>query len=361
MDPSACFSADHAEARAKFREAAGAAGARLTSYPSPERGPLGEDLAADTAWLGPERASRVLMTISATHGVEGFAGSGIQVAGFADGVAKALPEDTALLAVHAVNPYGFAWLRRVTEENVDLNRNFVDHAQPLPENPEYDLLAEAICPSSWDEASRAASGARLAEFGLKHGAAALQKAVSGGQYRHPGGIFYGGAAPSWARRTLERILAEELGLVRRLAVIDYHTGLGPYGHGEAIVMDRPGSPNFERARRWYGETVTSPAAGSSASPMLSGDALGGIARALPEAELTGMGLEFGTKPLGEVLETIRADNWLHLHGDPRSSEGGAIKRAIRDAFYCDAEDWKAMLVEQGLERQRQALRGLAAP
>ena len=27
--------------------------------------------------------------------------------------------------LHALNPYGFAWLRRVNEHNVDLNRNFL--------------------------------------------------------------------------------------------------------------------------------------------------------------------------------------------------------------------------------------------
>jgi hypothetical protein len=360
MSASTHFSADYAEARRKFLDAATGAGARLRRYESPARGPNGEALSTDTAWIGPRDAAAVLMTISATHGVEGFCGSGIQAGSFAAGLHRELPPGVALLAVHAINPYGFAWLRRVTEENVDLNRNFVDHAQPAPANAEYDLLADAICPAAWDDATRAAAWARLDAFGHEHGAAALQKALTGGQYGHPDGIFYGGTAPTSARRTLERILEDELVGVRRLAVIDFHTGLGPYGYGEPIVMARDDAPEFARARRWFGDDVTSPLSGSSRSADLAGVNLYGIARALPGVELTGVGLEFGTLEWRQVLDAVRGDNWLHIHGDPDSPRGRALKRVIRDAFYCDKDDWKSMLLEQGIARQREALRGLAA-
>jgi hypothetical protein len=72
----------------------------------------------------------VLVTISATHGIEGFCGSGAQTAWYATGAWREIPPDVAQLHLHAVNPHGFAWLRRVNEDNVDLNRNFVDHIRP---------------------------------------------------------------------------------------------------------------------------------------------------------------------------------------------------------------------------------------
>jgi hypothetical protein len=359
MTASCHYAADYRSARRQFLDAAGAAGARIRSYPNPQPGPSGEALATDIAWVGPPESERVLMTMSATHGVEGFCGSGAQIGSFASGLAKELPCGTALVAVHAINPYGFAWLRRVTEENVDLNRNFVDFAQELPTNPEYELLADAICPPRWDDATRAAAQVRLEAFGRERGAHALQKAISGGQYCRADGIFYGGVGPSWARRTLERLLDEELPKVRHLAVVDFHTGLGPYGYGEPIVLDAPGSAGFERARDWWGDEITSPASGSSSSPTLHGVNLEGIARALPQAAVTGIGLEFGTIALHDVIDAVRGDNWLHLHGRLDSTEGFAIKRQIRDAFYCDADDWKAMVLEQGIARQRQALAGLA--
>ena len=92
----------------------------------------------------------------------------------ARGIAAKLPEGLAHLAIHAINPYGFAWLRRVTEDNVDLNRNFVDFSEALPVNPGYEDLATAICPATWDEASIAETTATMEAYGEAEGAKALQ-------------------------------------------------------------------------------------------------------------------------------------------------------------------------------------------
>src|SRR3984893_16584636 len=156
------FSGDYREARRKFRDAATRAGAALPIHINPNaKGPSGEVLDTDLARLGPRVASRVLLTISATHGAEGFCGSGAQVGSFEAGLGRELPAGTAPVAVPPTNPHGVAWPRRVTEDNVDLNRNFVDHAAPLPRNPGYDELAEAICPSEWRDAVLAAARLRL--------------------------------------------------------------------------------------------------------------------------------------------------------------------------------------------------------
>ena len=55
------------------------AGIAVTSWVHPLRGMQGEELATDTAWVGPKNASRVLVVCSGTHGVEGHYGSGCQV------------------------------------------------------------------------------------------------------------------------------------------------------------------------------------------------------------------------------------------------------------------------------------------
>src|SRR5581483_8726497 len=248
--------------------------ATLVSYANGNaKGPAGEELATDVARLGPADAGRVLLTISATHGAEGFCGSGAQIGSFAAGLGRELPADTALVVVHAINPYGFAWIRRVTEDNVDLNRNFVDHKGTLPANPGYDELADAICPADWLGPGRDAAQARLAAYRQQHGAAALQAAITIGQYNHADGVFYGGKAETWSRQTLSRIVDEHAARARRLAIIDFHTGLGPWGYGEPIVIHRPGSPGLVRARQWYGDRITSTALGDSTSADVRGDIL----------------------------------------------------------------------------------------
>ena len=104
MNTESYFSHDYAEARAKFLKAAEACDAKITSYENPALGPNGEKLTTDVAWLGPANAKKVIITISATHGVEGFAGSAIQSGWFETGEAlKNLRPDMALLAIHAID------------------------------------------------------------------------------------------------------------------------------------------------------------------------------------------------------------------------------------------------------------------
>ena len=130
--------------------------------------------------------------------------------------------------IHAINPYGFAWCRRVTQENVDLNRNWTDFGRELPSNTGYDTIAEILCPTEWDERSVKVTEAALQAFIAAQGMSAFTQAVSGGQYHHPTGLVYGGRASTWSRRTQTTIFAAYLGSAEAVGIIDYHTGLGPF-------------------------------------------------------------------------------------------------------------------------------------
>lgn len=361
MSPVESFSATYREAREKFLAAAGRAGAHIETFEHPQRGPGGEDLSTDVAWLGSREAEAVLVTISGTHGVEGFAGSGAQIDWLTRGEAGRLPPNVSVLLIHAINPYGFAWLRRVTHENVDLNRNWVDFAGPLPRNDEYESLASAICPSVWSGEQRRRADRVLAEFVATHGRAAWQRAISGGQYCQPQGIFYGGDAPSWSRRTQSAIFSEYLRNAVRVGIIDFHTGLGPWGLGEHIAVAARASAEFRRVSCWYGMDVVCPHDGTSTSAPIIGDGLSASGALLPHAEVTGMALEFGTVPIDEVLEALRADAWLHAYGDLCSAQGQAIKAQIRAAFVDDDAHWRGMILGQSLLAARQAVRGLSSP
>jgi hypothetical protein len=91
----------------------------------------------------------------------------------------------------------------------------------------------------------------------------------------------------------------------------------------------------------------------------SGSVGSALVAMVPNAEVHAAALEFGTIPSAEVRLALRADNWLHAHGDLNSPERHEIKARIRDAFYPDADDWKTMAFERCVEVQRKALAGLA--
>jgi len=352
------FSASYGEARAKFLAAAKTAGAVQTSYAHPLQGPDGDDLAMDLAYLGPADAAKVLVTSSGTHGVEGFCGSGCQIGFLQDGLHTELPDDMALLHVHAHNPHGFVHERRVTEDNVDLNRNFIDFEAPLPENPAYDEVHPWLVPSDWDGPAHQADDAAIKAYIAEHGMLAYQAAVSGGQYDHPDGLFYGGQAATWSRCTIETLAQEHLIGRSHVALIDFHTGLGPRGYGELISVDVPGGAEHLRAVAWYGDEVRTPGSGDSVSAKVNGTIESGYHALLQNAESTTIAIEFGTLPPEQVLGALQADNWLYLHGDVASAKGRDIKRQMRTAFYGEDSEWKAMIWQRGLEIARKTIQGL---
>ncbi len=360
MPTSDYFSASYHEAREKFLATASATGASISTYALPDfRGPEEEVLAVDVASLGPDQPHSVLLLISATHGVEGFCGSACQVGYLADQLAGALPPRTGVLLVHALNPHGFAWLRRVNEQNVDLNRNFRDFEQPLPDSSSYESIHGWLVPEDWDGVGRREADAALQQYIKEYGLATFQAAVSGGQYTRPTGLFYGGTQASWSNRTLRRILQEHLPpSVRRVATIDFHTGLGPEGYGEPIYIGPPDA-GFERARAWYGPEVTSTEKGTSTSAVVTG-ALPQIFGALGSTvEVTCLALEFGTRPMLEVLTALRADHWLHATPDRQSPFRDAIRRQMRDAFYIDKPAWMTGVYGRAADLVLRATRGLA--
>jgi hypothetical protein len=264
----------------------------------------------------------------------------------------------ALLYIHALNPWGFSWLRRTTHENVDLNRNFQDFGKPLPRNAAYDQLAHLIVPAEWPPTPEVDAG--LAQFLADHGAKALQAAVSGGQYEHPQGLFYGGRNPTWSHQTLRHVLQDHGRRCRRLAWIDLHTGLGPSGHGERIWAGPDDDAAIARARRWWGVEVTSIYDGSSESAPLTGLMWLAAGQECAQAEYTGIALEYGTLPFDQVMAALRADQWLENHPDAPHAMRTQIKRQLRDAFYTDTDAWKARIVEQGIAAAHEAVAGLGS-
>ncbi|MGA7756298.1 MAG: M14 family metallopeptidase [Ilumatobacteraceae bacterium] len=331
------LTATYEDSRARFLSACATAGAEVTSFLHPELGLAGEPLAIDVASLGADDASSVLLLVSGTHGVEGFTGSALQHR-WLDTLAEERPDGVRVVLLHAFNPHGFSWVRRVNEDNVDLNRNFIDWAQPPPANEDYGGIAHLLVPDAWDDDTQQSTTLALLGYAEEVGFARLQEVVSGGQYSHPTGVFYGGAGPVWSHRWLVEHLAEIVGAATRVAIVDLHTGLGPWGHGELISHEERGAPGYERGTAWWGD-VRSMLDGESVSANLSGDWLGAVDRLLPTAEVTAVALEFGTVDTITVLQSLRADAVLHGSGDPTGPGSEAVRAQVRAAFADDDPAW----------------------
>jgi hypothetical protein len=355
------FSPAYAPARERFLRAAECRGGKLCSYPIGARGPHGEELAVDVAQVGPTDPESMLVVSSGLHGVEGFAGSAIQHQLLAAQLESLdLPRDTGVLLVHALNPYGFAWVRRVNESNVDLNRNFLRHPDEHVLSPDYDRLYSAINPAALDDDAEKASRAAFGAFVAEHGARRLQEVVSVGQYRHPRGMQFGGVTEEASNRIARRIVRERV-RGRRVAWVDIHAGLGNYGDYVMLTALGAEEPGVRRGRAWYGDAVQIIDDGDAVTPRCNGSVdLGLSGEFAAECSPTFFAQEFGTYETTRVFRAMRADNWLQFHGDADSEQARAIKRELLEVFRPADAAWQRSVLAGGAHVLRQARDGLAA-
>ena len=357
---SSFFAASYAEAREKFLKAAATAGAEIIdSYAHPAKGPDGGDLATDVAWLGPRTAKKLLVLVSSTHGIEGYCGSGCQVSWLENrNYHRDASPDTAALLIHAINPHGFAYGRRVNEDNVDLNRNFLDFTKPLPTNPDYEALQDKINPKEWNDNSMAEAERAIANFYGRPNAEFLAKATHFAQHVNPKGTGFGGHGPTWSNRTFRSILANWMQNKTDICLVDYHTGLGPFGHGDMIYAGQPGEG---MARAWF-DHVTPTEEQLKGTDHLANRLTGMLCQvppdACPGANITSGAIEYGTFDRRSVGKSTRGDVWLHAYGDPSSKQGQEMKAYLREMFFPASLEWRVMVASRSNDILRQALTGL---
>lgn len=347
------FSETYTQARDKFLAAAKDAGAELHHFEHDrQRGPEGERLFLDCARLGPRDASRAVVVVSGTHGIEGYSGSAAQTNWLRRCSGTRLGPDTSVLLVHAHNPWGFAHGARVTEENVDLNRNFVDFGRSLPGNPGYGRVHQLISLRHWDERAIADAFAGLAQLREEVGEQAYSDAFNGGQYHFPDGLFFGGHRPQWSNRTFHSVIDRCLSRVRHAALIDLHTGIGPRLGHVFLCFHAPGSAAHERARLWWGDrAVNREGVTHKAVARYQGLVVDAFCAALPNAETTAVVVEFGTLPRESMQRANMAGRWLRFEAPRRAVDSriAEVARMYREAFYPSDVEWRQAVLEQSRE------------
>lgn len=349
------FSPDYATARSRFREAVDAGGGAREVLPLEAKGPAGEELTVDIGWFGAARPEQALLHVCGVHGVEGFAGSAIQLAALAGGEFAPSPGE-AMIWVHGLNPYGMAWHRRVNENNVDLNRNFLPASAAYRGSPEhYVRVDELLNPTS----ERANSGFWLRSLGqiLRYGYGPLQQAVTGGQYDYPRGLFFGGEHLEEGPRRYGEWLARTLSGCARLWVIDVHTGLGKSGQDTLLVDAGRDDAIYTTLRSAFGARVMAWDDASAVAYQIRGGHGAGVRQWLPDAGVEFLTQEFGTVSPLTVLAALREENCWHHHGEGHLDHH--TKRKLLAVFRPDSARWRRAIVARGQALLRSARGRLA--
>ncbi|WDI30133.1 DUF2817 domain-containing protein [Hyphococcus flavus] len=345
------FSESVTDAHQKFVASAEAAGAEIELRRHPLKGPSGEDLCMAAARLGPASARRVLLVNSGTHGVEGYAGSALQI-GYLDSFdASRLPADAAVLLVHLVNPWGAAWDRRENEDNIDVFRNFVYSTPPFPDNPEYRYLDDAINPSSWTDDTLRRADEKIKAYITAHGKDAFIALFRQGQHFNAKGLTYHGRGPCWSKQTFDSVAYKMIPNVQLGVCVDIHTGFGDFGDGLVIMYRSQGKERIEFSRHVYGEVYI---AGDDALIPQHGSMPYDILSHAPFAQIHCVGLEFGTYDLMQEIDLFRRINFIFAYEDPLRREAELARGKMRELLYPASSEWRSSVLARGKEVLRNA-------
>lgn len=356
------YSENYFEARSRFLSAAENNRHHLAtqSIPIDAKGYNGEPLFVDISWIGPQDANKFIVHMSGTHGVEGFAGSAIQISVLK--TLDALPENTAVIFIHAVNPYGMSHCRRVSEHNCDLNRNLTETRLTHPLYEKVDGLMNPKSSSAFEHFF-----ADFAEHCKLYGSHNIITAVASGQYDFPEGLFYGGRkveqAPQAILTWFEEIFKDTSKDVV-VTIIDVHTGLGEYGEDTLLVSDSPSEQVLEMQEK-YGPRIKAQDNQTVANYQPCGLLIDALRNCISKVtscaktRIETIGQEFGTYSNQEIMLALYKENTKHHEAeraglvlDPQSPESQQLLRA----FYPEDVKWRQMVIQRGQELFRQALK-----
>lgn len=336
------FSSDYQTAKKRFIKSAKEAGAKLSKLSLSEVGPDNEELTIDIAWFGNPKPNRAIVHTSGVHGVEGFAGSAIQLR-LLDGLPK-LPADSAIIFVHAINPYGMAWLRRYNESNVDLNRNFRFQSQDWVEDASlYSELNDLLNPNTYPlfDSFLVRASIAISRYGMDQ----LRDAIPTGQNFNPNGLFYYGSHLEQGPQLYSNWVNESLASLNYLLVIDVHTGLGHRGQ-ESLFHKSSSTDSAFLSNRLQKKLMTDYATEGAMAYAFEGGHVAAYTQLAEQCSVDFIAQEFGTYPNLYVLQALRDENRAHNLGitNPEIPE----KQRLKEAFNPENPAWQAKVVNDGV-------------
>jgi hypothetical protein len=356
------FKAGYAESRADFLKRAGELaarfkGTRLNSVPVPTQ--TGKELFVDLFYIPAIKTHDKLLVISSgIHGVEGFAGSAVQRMVMDKFLTVDNLSNTGVLLIHAMNPYGFSEIRRVTENNVDMNRNSSMSPDLFGiDNEGYSKLYDFINPAkpvSLGSCQNRLFVARAILKILKATMPVLRQAVLQGQYQYPEGLYFGGKDFEPQLSVVKPVMSGYAAGYNSIIHIDLHTGYG--GRGKMHLFPNPAkSPEMKDATEKLYEGYHIDWGDSKDFYTVTGDFTSLLGQMYPDKPFIPMTLEYGTMDSQKTMGSLRSiqnmilENQGFHHGYKSKRSERKVKEWFREMYAPSSPVWRTMVMEQSVE------------
>jgi len=356
------YQESYGQCRLSFRElsttlVARHPGAEITVLPVPTE--RGSDLTIDALYVPAPDPRALLLLTSGIHGVEGFTGSAVQQLFLNEFITGYLDQGVSVLVVHAINPYGFRYLRRVTEHNVDLNRNF-SHDDALHDslNEGYVEVEGLLNPKK-----KVSMLGEDVVFPLKaifnialKGMANLRQAVLQGQYEFPKGLYFGGERAEPQRDLLQPLFEEKIRDHDKILLVDLHTGFGE--RGKLHFFPNPvKEPERVQAMKQIFKGHEIDFGDSDDFYTVTGAFSDFVAALAPREKIfVPMTFEWGTLDSQTTMGSIKSihnmilENQGQQFGYSSEADRREAQRRFREMYYPSSPRWRARVMEQARDQ-----------
>ena len=319
------------------------------------------DLTIDAVYIPSQRESKKLIIMtSGVHGIEGFTGSAVQQYFMTKMLSGKILGNMGVLLIHAVNPYGFKYERRVSENNVDMNRNFPINQDLFDrKNEAYAKIYTFLNPQTKVEAGYFRDSLffiktlyMITKFSMK----TLRESTVQGQYEFSNGIFFGGKDFEPQKQWLEHLLSEKTNDYAFVFLIDLHTGLGKRGklHYLPGYAQSPNSNDLlEELFKDY--AIDWPNTGKEfyIPTGLFRQYVGNLIS--PDKKFIRVAFEYGTLNSQEITGASRSlhnmiiENQGFHHGYENSKTEKLVKHKFREMFFPSSGIWRSQIMQQTSE------------
>ena len=312
------------------------------------------DLTIDYFYIPAQKIfERLLILTSAVHGVEGYVGSAVQQMFLKELLKEIRLDNLGLLLIHGINPYGFKYKRRVTEKNVDLNRNCsTDKMLFESVNSGYSDL------NGWLNPTQKAKIKSVGNFFfqlnaiqkiIQHSMGTLRQAVLQGQYQYEKGVYFGGKELEPSIKAVTPLIQDIAQNYDMVFNIDLHTGYGKRG-----TMHLFPNPVKDKKKKVKIENIFSGIhidwGDGDDFYTITGDFATYVGQIIPEKYYLTMTFEFGTLDSQVTMGAIKSlhnvileNQGVHFGYKSKEDEEG-VKNRYLEGYYPSSRPWRSKAI-----------------
>ena len=313
-----------------------------------------DDLTIDWCYIPAQKEKdKLLIVNSGLHGIEGFTGSAVQIM-FVDKILKhQLSDNMGVLFLHGINPYGFKYHRKATENNVDLNRNCLLGDETFDiKNQGFVELTGLLMPSKPVNLNNF----RNRFFHLisiykiiQESMPVLRQAALQGQYDFKKGFYYGGKDYEPQIKSLKPFLTEKIEEYKMLLNVDLHTGYGERGTLH-LFIDKPEDEAVVKGIEEIFDGSKIDWGGSGDFYSISGEYTVLINSLVPDVLCIPMCFEFGTmnsqKTFGSLksMQIMILENQGAHYGYKNEKNKTKVKHMFNELYYPSSSVWRSKVI-----------------